>query len=129
MLASLPGRVKPRWMQGPHAAAAVHRLRAIISTGASRAEAAMRDINGDGFIDHLASSRDNQLAVAQNRTERTNLLRSVTRPLGARMDFDYTRDGNTYDQPSFQKSNVYSSRWDYYRNYKGIHDGPERTGY
>jgi hypothetical protein len=24
---------------------------------------------------------------------------------------------------------VYSSRWDYYRNYKGIHDGPERTGY
>ena len=35
----------------------------------------------------------------------------------------------SYDQPSFQKSNVYSSRWDYYRNYKGIHDGPERTGY
>ena len=25
----------------------------------------------------------------------------------------------SYDQPS----------WDYYRNYKGIHDGPERTGY
>jgi hypothetical protein len=35
----------------------------------------------------------------------------------------------SYDQPNFQKSNVYSSRWDYYRNYKGIHDGPERTGY
>ena len=35
----------------------------------------------------------------------------------------------TYDQPSFQKSNVYSSRWDYYRNYQGIHDGPERTGW
>ena len=35
----------------------------------------------------------------------------------------------TYDAPSFQKSNVYSSRWDYYRNYKGIHDGPERTGW
>jgi len=35
----------------------------------------------------------------------------------------------SYDQPSFQKSNVYSSRWDYYRNYKGIHDGPERTGW
>lgn len=33
-----------------------------------------------------------------------------------------------YDAPSYQKSNVYSSRWDYYRNYKGIHDGPERTG-
>jgi hypothetical protein len=34
----------------------------------------------------------------------------------------------TYDPPSYQKSNVYSSRWDYYRNYQGIHDGPERTG-
>ncbi len=34
----------------------------------------------------------------------------------------------SYDQPSYQKSNVYSSRWDYYRNYQGIHDGPERTG-
>ena len=34
----------------------------------------------------------------------------------------------TYDQPSYQKSNVYSSRADYYRNYQGIHDGPERTG-
>jgi hypothetical protein len=33
------------------------------------------------------------------------------------------------DPPSFQKSNVYSSRWDYYRNYQGIHDGPERTGW
>ena len=34
----------------------------------------------------------------------------------------------TYDAPSYQKSNVYSSRADYYRNYQGIHDGPERTG-
>lgn len=32
------------------------------------------------------------------------------------------------DPPNYQKSNVYSSRWDYYRNYKGIHNGPERTG-
>lgn len=34
----------------------------------------------------------------------------------------------TYDPPNYQKSNVYSSQWDYYRNYKGIHNGPERTG-
>ena len=31
--------------------------------------------------------------------------------------------------PSFQKANVYSSRADYYRNYQGIHGGPERTGW
>ncbi len=43
----------------------------------------------------------------------------------------YSTPATTYyavDPPSYQKSNVYSSRWDYYRNYKGIHDGPERTG-
>ncbi|WP_421997505.1 hypothetical protein [Reyranella sp.] len=40
---------------------------------------------------------------------------------------------NTYyvaEPPNFQKSNVYSSRWDYYRNYQGSqHGGPERTGW
>jgi hypothetical protein len=35
----------------------------------------------------------------------------------------------SYDQPSFQKANVYSSQSDYYRNYQGIHGGPERTGW
>jgi hypothetical protein len=34
----------------------------------------------------------------------------------------------TAPPPSYTKSNVYSSKWDYYRNYQGIHDGPERTG-
>ena len=33
------------------------------------------------------------------------------------------------EQPSFQKANVYSSQGDYYRNYQGIHGGPERTGW
>ena len=33
-----------------------------------------------------------------------------------------------YDPPNYQRSNVYSSQWDYYRNYQGIHGGPERTG-
>ncbi|MFG2053333.1 SpvB/TcaC N-terminal domain-containing protein [Micromonospora sp. NPDC048930] len=74
-----------------------------ISTGASRSEQMLRDINGDGYVDQLASTSDNQLTVVQNRTGRTNLLRSVNRPLGATMEFDYSRDGNTYDQPQ--------SRW------------------
>ena len=30
--------------------------------------------------------------------------------------------------PNYQRSNVYASQADYYRNYQGIHDGPERTG-
>ena len=74
-----------------------------VSTGASRTEQALRDINGDGYADHLSSTNDSQLQVAQNLTDRTNLLKRVDRPLGARMDFDYTRDGNTVGLPQ--------SRW------------------
>jgi RHS repeat-associated protein len=74
-----------------------------VSTGIGRAEVALRDVNGDGYVDHVRSTRDNELVVAQNRTGRTNLLRAVNRPMGARVDLDYTRSGNTKDQPD--------SRW------------------
>ncbi|GAA3535331.1 hypothetical protein GCM10022419_013630 [Nonomuraea rosea] len=70
-----------------------------VSTGASRATQMIRDINGDGFADHLASDADNQLTVAANQTGRTNLLKTIKRPLGSTLELDYTRDGNTYDLP------------------------------
>jgi RHS repeat-associated protein len=70
-----------------------------VSTGIGRSELALRDVNGDGYVDHVRSTRDNELIVAENRTGRTNLLRSVTRPLGGKFDLDYTRDGNTTDLP------------------------------
>ncbi|TDP98132.1 SpvB/TcaC N-terminal domain-containing protein [Labedaea rhizosphaerae] len=73
------------------------------STGVGRTELALRDVNGDGYTDHVQSTKDNQLVVAENRTGRTNLLKTVNRPLGGRIDLDYSRDGNTYDQPD--------SRW------------------
>ncbi|HZM78664.1 MAG TPA: SpvB/TcaC N-terminal domain-containing protein [Candidatus Limnocylindrales bacterium] len=69
------------------------------STGASRSEFTLRDINGDGYADHLSSNRDSELTVASNKTGRTNLLRGISRPLGASMQFDYGRDGNDYGQP------------------------------
>jgi RHS repeat-associated protein len=74
-----------------------------VSTGIGRAESALRDVNGDGYVDQVRSTRDNELLVSENRTGRTNLLRSVTRPLGGRFDLDYTRDGNTTAMPE--------SRW------------------
>src|SRR5262249_20072160 len=70
-----------------------------ISTGASRTERGLRDTDGDGYADQLSPTSENQLTVAQTNTGRTNLLRSVTRPLGAPLTFDYRRDGNTYGQP------------------------------
>lgn len=74
-----------------------------VSTGIGRTEQALRDVNGDGYVDQVRSTKDNELIVAENQTGRTNLLRSVSRPLGARIDLDYTRDGNTQDSPQ--------SRW------------------
>jgi RHS repeat-associated protein len=69
----------------------------------ARDEASLRDVDGDGYADHIASSDDGELKVARNRTGRTNLLKSVSRPLGASFDLEYTRDGNTTDNPN--------SRW------------------
>ncbi|MFL6138460.1 MAG: SpvB/TcaC N-terminal domain-containing protein [Frankiaceae bacterium] len=66
----------------------------------SRDEATLQDIDGDGYADDLASSSDGTLHVAHNRTGRTNLLKSVSRPLGASFSLDYARDGNTVADPS-----------------------------
>ena len=73
------------------------------STSMGRPEFAFRDIDGDGYADHLYSDKDSELRVAPNPIGRTNLLKSVARPLGARIDIEYARDGNTYEQPQ--------SRW------------------
>jgi len=68
-----------------------------------RPEVAFRDMDGDGFADHVRSTIDSQLSVALNPIGRTNLLKRVLRPLGATFDLEYIRDGNTYDLPQ--------SRW------------------
>jgi RHS repeat-associated protein len=57
------------------------------------------DVNGDGFVDGVRSADDSVIEVALNPIQRTNMLRQVRRPLGAYFDIDYTRTGNTYDQP------------------------------
>lgn len=67
-----------------------------------RPEVALRDIDGDGFPDHLSSGGSDDLEVASNLTARTNLLRKVSRPLGATFELDYRRVGNTFEQPESQ---------------------------
>src|SRR5574340_164423 len=74
-----------------------------VSTTVGRPELAFRDIDGDGYADHLFSEKDSELKVALNPIGRTNLLKSVARPLGAKIDIEYERDGNTYEMPQ--------SRW------------------
>lgn len=69
------------------------------NTSMARVQTTLRDVDGDGYADHLFSDSDGTLTVARNRTGRTNLLRTVTRPLQAVISLDYTRMGNTSDMP------------------------------
>jgi RHS repeat-associated protein len=68
-----------------------------------RPESALQDVNGDGYTDHIVSENDGELTAAINNTDRTNLLKVVHRPMQAWFEIDYTRTGNTFEQPQ--------SRW------------------
>lgn len=57
------------------------------------------DVDGDGYPDSVSSNADDELRVRLNRRGRTNLLKSVTNPLGGEIRLDYARDGNSVEQP------------------------------
>ena len=65
----------------------------------SRSEISIMDMDGDGFPEYLTSTDSDSLAVSLDTVERTNLLRSVNRPLGSTITLSYERSGNTTDQP------------------------------
>lgn len=88
------------------------------SKGISREERSLRDINGDGYPDYLESKDDDELTVNLNTHGRTNLLKSVQRPLGATFEVDYERTGNTYAMPQ--------SKW--VMSKVTVHDGYEGDG-
>ena len=71
-----------------------------IGDGMSRELVKVMDVNGDGFPDYVSSSRDNNLTVSLSTIGRTNLLKTVNRPMGAFFTLDYQRQGNTYDMPN-----------------------------
>jgi RHS repeat-associated protein len=67
--------------------------------GVSRVLSQFNDINGDGFLDELRSTRDNELKVKPSTIGKTNLLRRVRRPLGGTMELDFASAGNEYGIP------------------------------
>ncbi|MEM9928492.1 MAG: toxin TcdB middle/N-terminal domain-containing protein [Bacteroidota bacterium] len=67
--------------------------------GASRVLSQFNDIDGDGYLDELRSTVDDQLRVRRSTIGKTNLLRSVKRPLGGEMTLDYVAAGNNYGLP------------------------------
>ncbi|MBO9202430.1 MULTISPECIES: SpvB/TcaC N-terminal domain-containing protein [Niastella] len=71
-----------------------------LGDGMSRDLVKMQDINGDGYPDFTASSKDDNLTVSLSTIGRTNLLKSVSRPMGAFFSLKYQRLGNTYAMPN-----------------------------
>src|SRR5215831_5134396 len=69
----------------------------------ARQESGLLDVNGAGQPDLVASTQDGTLNVAPNNTRRTNLLKSISRPLGGTISLEFQRDGNAFDMPQ--------SRW------------------
>jgi RHS repeat-associated protein len=59
----------------------------------------LADLDGDGLADHIYSDNSGNVVVSLNNSGRTNLLRTVHRPLGGRIDLEYARSGDTSDQP------------------------------
>ena len=66
---------------------------------ASQPSISYTDLNGDGFVDSVLTAEDSSMTVVLNPIRRTNMLKSVKRPLGASFDLDYARVGNTYNMP------------------------------
>lgn len=79
--------------------------------GVSRVLSQFNDINGDGFLDELRSTRDNELKVKPSTIGKTNLLRRVRRPLGGTMELDFASAGNDYGLP-FPKWLLAEARFD-----------------
>ncbi|WP_243374939.1 SpvB/TcaC N-terminal domain-containing protein [Geotalea sp. SG265] len=95
----------------------------------SREESTLRDVKGDGTADYLYSSTDGKLQVGTNRTQNTNLLKTVKRPLGGSINLEYQREGNTIYMPQSQwtlkkstltdgKGNSYATAFSYADGYK-----------
>jgi len=69
------------------------------SDGISRETYQLGDVDGDGFADVLQSNNDGNLTVQRSTIGRTNMLRSVKRPMSSSFTLDYERLGNTYAMP------------------------------
>ncbi len=67
--------------------------------GLSRQLNQFMDVDGDGFNDWLSSENDGELFVRSSTIARTNMLKTVRRPMGASFVLDYERQPNTYAMP------------------------------
>jgi RHS repeat-associated protein len=65
----------------------------------STSQVDLQDVNGDGYADSISTTDDDSLWVRLNKHGATNLLKTVTNPLGGTIDLSYERVGNTLASP------------------------------
>lgn len=70
-----------------------------ISWSLGRRQTALLDVTGDNCPDFVAAGDEGRIQVSINQVGTTNLLKSVSRPLGAGFEITYHREGNTYHLP------------------------------
>jgi len=69
------------------------------SSGVSTVHSSLQDIDGDGLPDLIYSDDENSLQVRRNLTGRTNMLKTVTLPMGGHIGIDYEQTTPSYDHP------------------------------
>ncbi|HET7505672.1 MAG TPA: SpvB/TcaC N-terminal domain-containing protein [Kofleriaceae bacterium] len=117
------------------------------SQGPEWSQLGFEDIDGDGRVDHVLKLDGNAQVYAKlNQVGKSNLLKTVTRPLGSTIELDYQRDGNRVapgesprvDMPQNQwvlasvvtsdgRGNQYREAFDYTSS--GVFDRVEREWY
>ncbi|MEL6802621.1 MAG: hypothetical protein AAFO91_02415, partial [Bacteroidota bacterium] len=71
------------------------------SKGFSRQRTTFTDINGDGYADFLESDGSyDELKYRLSTIGRTNMLKTIDRPMGSKLTLNYERTGNTFEQPN-----------------------------
>jgi len=59
----------------------------------------LTDINGDGYVDYVTSSSENNMTVRYNQAGKTNLLKKVTNFTGSTIELDYALSQPCYEKP------------------------------
>lgn len=70
-----------------------------LSTSTNKTKKTMTDFDGDGFIDLVEEVSPNNVKVYHSRIRRTDLLKSVTNPLGGKFTIDYKVQPVDYNNP------------------------------
>jgi RHS repeat-associated protein len=76
------------------------------------AQLGFEDIDGDGKVDHVLKQDGSPTVYAKlNQTAKSNLLRSIRRPLGGEVTLDYERTGNHVDLVKSPRVDMPGNRW------------------